>query len=478
MKRKKTLVARCSRVIFRIIFMCLAILGFSLMIISSKLYKNEKFDILEKNSNFFIGGLNNEFSMYHSIDTKSARSQYADFMSMYDMRIFVYDSDGECILSPSEEEKVPLSQSLKNRISKENFLDYDAGMISGKMQSMLFGKKFTLHCDKHDDDVTFYLTAYVYVSEMDNFNIKLLISVIIVITAFSIISYYIVKTQSEKIEKFFDVFSRVVHKYSKGDFSEKIETEMPDELKEICQCIDHLAENVKNADDTSKTFVSNVSHELRTPLTTIGGFIDGILDGTIPKNRQTEYLSITLKEVKRLNMVISCMLNLSKFENGMLLVNFRAANLTDIVINVVLIFEKRIESKSIEIEGLDADALIAEVNPELIQQVIYNLVENAVKFVDEGGTISFKFEKNNDMRIFSIRNTGEGLENSEMQQIFDRFYKTDSSRGKDVTGLGLGLNISKRIVNLHNGKISVKSIKGEYTEFSVQLPAKQNNRKE
>lgn len=139
MKRKKTLVARCSRVIFRIIFMCLAILGFSLMIISSKLYKNEKFDILEKNSNFFIGGLNNEFSMYHSIDTKSARSQYADFMSMYDMRIFVYDSDGECILSPSEEEKVPLSQSLKNRISKENFLDYDAGMISGKMQTMLFG---------------------------------------------------------------------------------------------------------------------------------------------------------------------------------------------------------------------------------------------------------------------------------------------------------------------------------------------------
>ena len=82
------------------------------------------------------------------------------------------------------------------------------------------------------------------------------------------------------------------------------------------------------------------------------------------------------------------------------------------------------------------------------------------------------------MRIFSIRNTGEGLENSEMQQIFDRFYKTDSSRGKDVTGLGLGLNISKRIVNLHNGKISVKSIKGEYTEFSVQLPAEQNKRKE
>lgn len=478
MKRKKTLISRYFRMMFRFIFMCLAVFGILLLIVSSKLYKNEKFSMLEKNSNFFIGGLNNEFSMYHSIDTKSSRSQYADFMSMYDMRIFVYDSDGKCILSPSEEEKIPMSQALKDKISKEDFLDFDAGTVSGTKQSMLFGRQFTLHCDKHGEDVKFYLTAYTYVSEMDNFNIKMLISVIIMFTAFSILGYYIVKIQSEKVEKFFDVFSGVIQNYSKGDFSEKIETEMPDDLKEICQCIDYLAENVKNADETSKTFVSNVSHELRTPLTTIGGFIDGILDGTIPKNRQTEYLSITSQEVKRLNLVISCMLNLSKFENGTLPVNFRSANLTDLVISVVLIFEKRIESKNIEIEGLDAEALIAEVDPGLIKQVIYNLVENAVKFVNEGGTISFRFEKNNNMRIFSIRNTGEGLENNEMQQIFDRFYKADSSRGKDITGLGLGLNISKRIVNLHNGKISVKSIKGEYTEFSVQLPAKQNNRKE
>ncbi len=106
-----------------------------------------------------------------------------------------------------------------------------------------------------------------------------------------------------------------------------------------------------------------------------------------------------------------------------------------------------------------------------MQQVIYNLVENAVKFVNEGGKISFAFEKNSD-RIcsFAIRNSGEGLKNEEIQRVFDRFYKTDESRGKDKTGLGLGLSISRKIVHLHHGHIVVKSVYGEYTEFSVQIP--------
>ena len=105
-----------------------------------------------------------------------------------------------------------------------------------------------------------------------------------------------------------------------------------------------------------------------------------------------------------------------------------------------------------------------------MQQVIYNLVENAVKFVNEGGTLSFRFEQHDDICIVGVRNTGEGLRDTEIQQVFDRFYKTDSSRGKDTTGLGLGLSISRKIVHLHHGHIVVKSVYGEYTEFQIQIP--------
>ena len=138
-------------------------------------------------------------------------------------------------------------------------------------------------------------------------------------------------------------------------------------------------------------------------------------------------------------------------------------------------FEKKIEEKNVEIIGLDSDRLTAVADANLIQQVIYNLVENAVKFVNSGGTISFSFEKNNEgICIIAIRNTGEGLKNDEIQKVFNRFYKTDASRGKDKTGLGLGLSISRKIVHLHNGHIVVKSVYGEYTEFSIQIPEKQD----
>ena len=241
-------------------------------------------------------------------------------------------------------------------------------------------------------------------------------------------------------------------------------------LKDLADRVNSLASDVENSEDTSKTFIANVSHELRTPMQTIGGFVDAILDGTIKKSQQQEYLILVSNEVKRLRILISSMLNMTRYESGTLTPNFRETNITDLVIQTVLMFEKKIEDKELSVEELDSSRLIAVVDPDLMQQVIYNLVENAVKFVNKGGTLSFSFEDLGNECIIGIRNTGEGLKDSEIQQVFDRFYKTDSSRGKDTTGLGLGLSISRKIVHLHNGHIVVKSIYGEYTEFQIQIP--------
>ena len=267
--------------------------------------------------------------------------------------------------------------------------------------------------------------------------------------------------------------TRITDNYAKGDFSEQIKLSGSKEMRHLASSLNEMGDFIKTNDDVSKNFIANVSHELRTPMTTIGGFVDGILDGTIPKSKQNQYLVLVSQEIKRLRILVSSMLNMTKFESGTMKPNFTEINLTDTVISTVLMFEKKIEDKNLEIEGLDSERLMVVADKDLMQQVIYNLVENAVKFVNKGGTISFAFNEIDKFAYVSIKNTGEGLKNDELSQVFDRFYKTDSSRGKDTTGLGLGLAISRKIIHLHNGQIIVKSVYNEYTEFTIKIPVKQ-----
>ena len=266
---------------------------------------------------------------------------------------------------------------------------------------------------------------------------------------------------------------RIAKNYAKGDFSERLPQTENQDFKSIYTSLNKMADFISSNEETSKSFIANVSHELRTPMTTIGGFVDGILDGIIPKPKHTEYLHLVSQEIKRLRILVSSMLNMTKFESGTMKPNFRETNVTELIIKTVFMFEQKLENKKIDVQGLDADRMVIVADPDLIEQVIYNLIENAVKFVNEEGVISFDFQMNeNDCQI-GIQNTGEGLTNTEISQVFDRFYKTDSSRGKDTTGLGLGLSISRKIIQLHDGQIMVKSVHGEYTKFIIQLPIKQ-----
>ena len=133
--------------------------------------------------------------------------------------------------------------------------------------------------------------------------------------------------------------------------------------------------------------------------------------------------------------------------------------------------EQKIEEKNLEIYGLESDEVFVNADNDLIHQVVYNLIDNAVKFVNEGGCISFGFEQKDGKVFVSVKNTGEGIAQQELPRLFDRFYKTDKSRSLDKTGVGLGLYIVQTIVNQHKGDLIVKSVEGEYTEFTFSLPA-------
>ncbi len=232
-----------------------------------------------------------------------------------------------------------------------------------------------------------------------------------------------------------------------------------------------MADELAVNEEAQKSFIANVSHELKTPMTTIGGFIDGILDGTIPENEQRKYLQTVSSEVKRLARIVVSMLNLSKIEAGEVALSPAEYDISKQVFDTLLSFERRIDEKNISIKGFEEmGQVMAYADKDLVQQVIYNLFDNAVKFTPENGTITVFAENKGHETVVTIRNTGVSVSNDEISRIFERFYKVDKSRSFDVKGVGLGLYIVKTIINMHDGEITARSKDGEYTEFSFKLP--------
>lgn len=267
--------------------------------------------------------------------------------------------------------------------------------------------------------------------------------------------------------------SEATKQYAKGNFSYRIKHYNGNavrEFDELSAAINAMATDLEQFENSRTSLIANVSHEFKTPMTTISGFIDGILDGTISPEMQSHYLQIVSNEVKRLSRLVVSMLNMSKIEAGELRINPIRFNLTQMIIDIFVSFEQKIESKSIDIKGFEyLTNCYIEADQDMINQVFYNLIDNAVKFTNDGGEISVRMKSDDNEVTFSIRNTGKGIVQEDISHVFERFYKGDKSRSLDSKSAGLGLFIVKNIVNLHNGDITVKSEDDKYTQFTVKL---------
>lgn len=261
-------------------------------------------------------------------------------------------------------------------------------------------------------------------------------------------------------------------KLANDDFSVRVPVTSSNEIGTLAKTFNEMADSLSASETTRRNFIANVSHELKTPMTTIAGFVDGILDGTIPENKQKQYLRIVSTEVKRLSRLVASMLSLSRIDNGELRVKRQKFNLSEVIISTLLTFEQKIEERHIDIQGLETCTVPAQVegDPDLIHQVVYNLFENAVKFVNPGGYIKVTMTEYNDRTELEIKNSGHGIEPEELVHIFERFYKTDKSRSQDKNGMGLGLYIVKTIMRLHGGDITAQSVVDEYCSFILWLP--------
>ena len=293
-----------------------------------------------------------------------------------------------------------------------------------------------------------------------------------------LLAFIIIYFVTYKLVKPLRQMSTAAKQYANGDFTARITIKHSaftkrsrTEIDELADSFNAMAKDLAVLEESRRSFVSNVSHELKTPMTTIGGFIDGILDGTIGKDKETQYLNIVSQEVKRLSRLVTGMLNMTKIEAGKMDIKPVEFDISKMIFDTLLSFEQVLEKNNVEVRGFeDMSENKVTADKDMINQVVYNLVDNAVKFTPEGGYIEVSSKRDSEKIIVKVKNSGKGIASDELDKIFERFYKVDKSRSYDVKGAGLGLYLVKTILELHGGEIHVQSTEGEYAEFIFTLP--------
>lgn len=243
-----------------------------------------------------------------------------------------------------------------------------------------------------------------------------------------------------------------------------------DEIGNLGMSLNYMARKLNSLEEDQKKFIGNVSHDFRSPLTSIKGYVEAMKDGTIPPEMQGKYLDIVLFETERLTKLTKSLLTLNAWDNKSNRLDLTEFSLYEMIKPIINSFEGKCEKKHITIDLiLGSKDYYVSADRSKIEQVIYNLLDNAIKFSHNDSSIQLDIHDKNDKIFISIKDTGIGIPKESISKIWDRFYKTDLSRGKDKTGTGLGLSIAKEIINAHDENINVISTEGVGTEFIFTL---------
>ncbi len=264
--------------------------------------------------------------------------------------------------------------------------------------------------------------------------------------------------------------TEVAQQYASGNLEYEIPVNSGDEIGYLSASLNYMSTQLQDMDDYQKKFIGNVSHDFRSPLTSIKGYLEAMADGTIPPEMQERYFKILLFETERLRDLTEDLLSLNEFDTKSLLLDYTTFDIHEVINNTVASFEGTCAQKKISIELLlSAKVQNVTADKRKIQQVLYNLVDNAIKFSPNDSEITIETRDKSGKVFVSVKDNGIGIPKKSITKIWDRFYKTDLSRGKDKKGTGLGLAIVKEIIQAHNENINVVSTEGVGTEFIFSL---------
>ena len=490
---KKSIFRKYMNVSVLIVFFSFLILGTILTLTITNYWANEKRQVLDNRADNVVNFIRRhsaiEPSPYGSTDMKFYISQLdavKELLTLYvdDVGVDVIVTDTQAIpvmaVCSTQNLKIVPNTPFAGEVVEQTLIDskyFSRGTVNDAYETDRYISARPIYYNSKSD----VMGIVIVTSSTDDiasftdmvmrlFILSAIATLSISILAIGIFSYNLVKPLKQ--------MAHAARHFGKGDFSVRVNVTSDDEIGELARSFNNMAESLSASENVRRSFIANVSHELKTPMTTIAGFIDGILDDTIPEEKQKYYLNIVSEEIKRLARLVRSMLDLTRLDSGEMKLNYQKFDLLSVLVTIIITFEQEIERKHIEIKGLD------EISPkmvygdkDLIHQVVYNLIENAVKFTNENGYIEFAITEDSEQTNFVVRNSGTGINQSEISLVFDRFYKTDKSRSKDKKGLGLGLYLVRSIIRMHGGDISAKSEYGEYCEFDFYIPKKQTDNK-
>ena len=300
-------------------------------------------------------------------------------------------------------------------------------------------------------------------------NIFLMVSMMVILVAVVAMTIF-ARQQSAPLRQ----MTKTAVAFGHGDLDVRVRIDdgYPQDVEDLARAFNNMAQALQRSEYQRQEFVANVSHELKTPMTTTSGYIDGILDGTIPPERQRHYLQIVSDETKRLSRLVRSMLDISRLQDQSGIPEEKKLHfdMEECAGQVLITFEQKILAKGLEVEvDMPEHPMYTSADPDAVTQVIYNLLDNAVKFCPDGGTLGLKIEEGGGKIYTSVSNTGETIPPEELPLVFDRFHKLDKSRSQNRDGWGLGLYIVKTIVCSHGEDISVTS-QGGRTTFTFTMP--------
>ena len=261
-------------------------------------------------------------------------------------------------------------------------------------------------------------------------------------------------------------------KFASGQFDVRVEVKGRDEVAELATAFNNMAQSLDNYETMRNTFMANVSHDLRTPMTTISGFIDGILAGAIPPEKHEHYLGVIAAETRRLSRLVASLLDISRIQAGDRKFVMAPFDACEMARQIIISFEQKIDAKRLDVEfECSEENMYVKADRDAIHQVLYNICDNAVKFSTEGGKFALNLTYNRDKKVeVSVYNEGIGIPAEDLPYVFERFFKSDKSRGVDKLGVGLGMYITKTIMDAHGESIKVESEHGKYCRFVLTLP--------
>lgn len=407
----------------------------------------------------------------NKISKKEAELHTKNYSQSLNVEIWLLDKNGKKITHlPTDTTKdcnlnTNIFYDEKNKINSEYPAIY--GDCDGKMpDNTLSFCKMVTKSKKTQGYIIISLNESFIADSVDSYMLTIFQSTLILIIILWIILLFVKLTLYRR----FCEIMKTVYSYSQGDFSKKINHQYNDELGYLSNTLDYMANELDTLEDEERIFVSNVSHDFRSPLTSIKGYVEAIMDGTIPVEIQDQYLQIILDETNRLSKLTESLLDLNQFGKNGAKLNISTFDINEVILATTRVFGVSLKKKNLSIKTkLEPGALFVEADIDKIQQVIYNLVDNAIKFSFENNSIDFETYVKHGKVFVSIKDHGIGISSENQKKIWDRFYKIDASRGKNKMGAGLGLSIVKAIISAHSENINVISTPGAGTEFIFTL---------